>query len=91
LLQWESDFPLERYREMTELADGHAGRLPDACLARIVGPVDTGAAIVEVWLSGDDARRFSEASAALLDEFKMPPPKQVAGFETSIFQTRVAE
>jgi hypothetical protein len=90
LLEWDRDFPLERYREMNQRADGHGEQLPDGCLARIVGPVDSGAAIVEVWLSGDDARRFSEATAHLLDEFKMPPPTRVAAFETSIFQSRGA-
>lgn len=86
LLQWDGDFPLDRYREMNERAEGHAAVLPEGCLARIVGPVDAGAAIVEVWRSGDDARRFSEEHASLLEEFTMPPPTRVAAFETSIFQ-----
>jgi len=88
LLQWDGDFPLERYREMNERAEGHGTALPDGCLARIVGPVDNGAAIVEVWRSGDDARRFSEQSASLLGEFEMPAPTRVAAFETTIFQAR---
>ena len=76
--------------EMNERAEGHTGQVPEGCLARIVGPVDTGAAIVELWRSGDGWRRFSEANAHLLDEFKMPPPTRVTAFETTIFQSRGA-
>ena len=66
---------------------GHTNQLPEGCLARIVGSVDTGAAIVKVWRSGDDARRFSEQNAPLLEDFNMPPPERVAAFETTIFES----
>ena len=76
--------------EMNERAEGHTGQVPEGCLARIVGPVDRRAAIVELWRSGDGARRFSEANAHLLDELKMPPPTRATAFETTLFQSRGA-
>jgi hypothetical protein len=62
--------------------------LPEGCLSRIAGPAGAGAAIIEVWRSAEDARRFSEQNAHLLTEFAMPPPTRTAAFETAIFQSR---
>lgn len=87
LLEWDSAFPFDRYQEMNDRAQGHAA-LPEGCLSRIVGRPDGGAAIIEVWRSADDARRFSESNAHLLAEFAMPSPTRVAAFETAIFQAR---
>ena len=56
LLQWDGDFPLERYREMNERAEGHGTALPDGCLARIVGPVDN--------VSADAGDRWVEVAPA---------------------------
>ena len=85
LLEWDSAFPFSRYQEMNDRTDSHAA-LPEGCLSRIVGRPDGGAAIIEVWRSADDARRFSEQNAHLLAEFGMPSPTRVAAFETTIFQ-----
>ena len=87
LLEWDSAFPFDRYREMNDRAQGHAA-LPEGCLSRVVGRAGTGATIIEVWHSSDDARRFSEQHAHLLAEFAMPSPTRVAAFETTIFQAR---
>jgi hypothetical protein len=87
LLQWDSGFPFDRYEEMNRRAQVHEV-LPEGCLTRIVGGADGAATIIEVWQSGDDARRFSEQHAHLLAEFAMPRPAQVAAFEATIFQTR---
>ena len=88
LLEWESAFPFDRYQQMNDRTDSHAG-LPEGCLSRIVGrPDGGGATIIEVWRSGQDAQRFSEQHAHLLAEFSMPAPTRVAAFETRIFQTR---
>lgn len=86
-LEWDSDFPFDRYEDMTRRAGSHES-LPQGCLARIVGRKDTGAYILEVWKSSDDARRFGEASGPLLKEFRMPMPSRSAAFETVIFETR---
>jgi hypothetical protein len=85
-LEWDSDFPFDRYEEMARR--GSHGSLPDGCLARVVGRKDTGAYILEVWESPDDARRFGEGSASLLKEFRMPMPTRSAAFETVIFEAR---
>jgi hypothetical protein len=87
LLEWDSDFEFERYYQLNERAGTH-DELPDGCLARIVGPVDTGARIIEVWESDEHARRFSEQNTPLIDELNIPPPTGVAAFETTIFKAR---
>jgi hypothetical protein len=86
LLEFDGAFPFDRYQEMNNRAQSHAA-LPEGCLSRIVGHPDGGAAIIEVWRSADDARRFSEQNAHLLAEFGMPSPTRAAAFETTIFQT----
>jgi hypothetical protein len=86
-LEWDKEFPFDRYDAMTIAAGSH-GALPKGCLARILGRVETGARIVEVWESADDARRIGEKSAALLAEFHMPPPTRAAAFELISFQAR---
>ena len=87
MLEFDRAFPFDRYQEMNDRAQGHAA-LPEGCLSRIVGRPDDGAAIIEVWRSADDARRFSEQNANLLAEFGMPSPTRAAAFETTIFQAR---
>jgi hypothetical protein len=86
-LEWESDFPFDRYEEMIRRSGSHDS-LPEGCLARIVGRKDSGAYILEVWESPDDAGRFGESNAPLLKEFRMPMPSRSAAFETVIFKTR---
>lgn len=86
-LEWDREFPFDRYEAMTVASGSHAV-LPEGCLTRIVGRVETGARIFEVWESPDDARRFGEKSAALLSEFLMPPPVRAAAFEVVSYQAR---
>lgn len=86
-LEWDGGFPFDRYKEMTERS-GHA-TLPKGCLARVVGRGKNDAAyVLEVWESPDDARRFGEASAALLQESQMPMPSRSAAYEAVVFQAR---
>lgn len=84
LLEWDGDFDLSRYEAMNQRAGGH-DLLPDGCLSRIVGQVETGARIIEVWESPDDARRFSEEHSHLITEFQLPPPDRAAAFETAVY------
>jgi hypothetical protein len=86
LLEWDADFDMARYDELTQRAGGH-DELPDGCLARIVGSVESGARVIEVWRSEEDARRFSEQNTPLIREVNMPPPTGVATFETTVFMT----
>jgi hypothetical protein len=85
VLIWDRDFPMAKYEEMVRRS-GH-DKLPAGCLSRIVGSPDGGAAVIEVWQSPDDARKFSEENQALLAEFAMPKPDRVSAFETSIYAT----
>jgi len=85
-LEWDHDFPFDRYEAMVRR--GSHDSLPDGCLARVVGRKDSGAYVLEVWESPDDARRFGESSAPLLKEFRMPMPTRSAAFETVIFEAR---
>jgi hypothetical protein len=87
LLEWDAGFDMALIDELNERA-GVQDDLPDGCLARIVGPVSTGARVIEVWESEEDARRFSEKTAPLIGEVNIPPPTGVAAFETSVFNTR---
>ena len=83
LLVWEKDFDFGVYDALNERTG--ATELPDGCLVRIVGAVDTGARVVEVWKSQDHARRFSEATMPAITDLKIPPPDRVEAFETTAF------
>ena len=85
LLEWDSGFDPEAYDELSERA-GMREKLPDGCLARIVGLVQSGARVIEVWESEEDAERFSEQNTPLIRELNIPPPTGVAAFETAVFQ-----
>jgi len=85
LLEWDADFPLDSYYAMVEQTGSH-GRLPDGCLCRIVGPVDSGARVIEVWRSADAAAKFNDEEGHLVGEFELPPPTRVLAFETSTFE-----
>lgn len=87
LLEWDHDLDRARYEAMNERAGGH-DPLPNGCLCRVVGPVETGARILEVWESADHARRFAEANGHLVAEFQLPPPSRTAAFETTVYRAR---
>jgi hypothetical protein len=87
LLEWDADFDFDRYDELNRRAGTH-DELPDGCLARVVGPVESGARIIEVWESNEHARRFSEKHTPLIGELNILPPSGVAAFETTVFMTR---
>ena len=71
-----------------DLADALAGLHdndvpPEGLLVRIVGATDSGTHAIEIWRSGDDARRFAESTAPALAAAALPPPTRVAGFEAA--------
>jgi hypothetical protein len=70
---------------MNEKAGVH-DRLPDGCLTRIVGLVDSGARIIEVWQTSDDAGRFNEKHGHLIAKFNIPSPTRVSAFDATTFQ-----
>jgi hypothetical protein len=87
VLEWDASFPFDRYQKLNTRAGDHDA-LPAGCLARVVGPVEQGALIVEVWQSDEHAKRFSDKNSHLIAELQIPPPSRVAAFEPSIFQAR---
>ncbi len=56
---------------------------PAGSLVRVIGSTKSGTYAIEIWESGEDARRFAEASAPTLATSPLPPPTRVAGFETA--------
>jgi hypothetical protein len=85
IVEWASDFPVDRYNAMMERAGIH-DKLPEGCLSRVVGAVGTGACVIEVWQSSDHARRFGEATAPILAESQLPPSSRVSAFETMVYE-----
>ena len=90
LLEWDRGFDLERYNRLNERAGTHDD-LPEGCVSRIVGLVESGARVIEVWESDQDARRFADENAPLIAEVQMPPPTGVAAFETTVFMSRASK
>jgi hypothetical protein len=84
IVEWDVDFDFAR---LTDSA-GADEELPGGCLSRLVGRLETGACVIEVWQTGEDAKRFSEESAPKVSASEMPPPSRVVGFEAAVFQTR---
>jgi hypothetical protein len=64
---------------------------PAGCLVRIVGSSDKGTYVIELWNSGEDARRFAEQTAAAIAPSSLPPPTRVDGFEASVALIRTEE
>jgi hypothetical protein len=78
--EWDENLDRERFESLTRGSDDSA---PDGRLARITGIDDTGARVVEVWQSGDDARAFAEQTVAVTGQ--MPAPARVVGFEVTSY------
>ena len=88
--EFDEAFGREQFASMIERA-GPVDELPAGCVSRIVGVDDTGARVIEVWGSGDDARAFAELSAPDLATIEMPPPARVTGFETTAYVVTPAD
>jgi hypothetical protein len=87
LLEWDSGFDQALYDHLNERA-GTSDELPEGCLARIVGRVESGARVIEVWESDTHAQRFAEQTMPLIQELNIPSPTGVAAFETSVFMAK---
>ena len=82
--EWDEAFGREQFADMIART-GPVDDKPAGCVSRIVGVDDTGARVIEVWNSGDDARAFAEQSAPALASVHMPQPARVTGFETTAY------
>jgi hypothetical protein len=56
---------------------------PEGRLSRIAGIDGTGARMIEVWRSSQDARAFAEQSAPALADAQLPAPSRVVGFDVT--------
>lgn len=79
--EWDESFGREQFTAAAGNADPGQD-LPTGCLGRITSIDDSGARVIEVWRSGDDARVFAEESRPALAAPRMPAPARVAGLET---------
>jgi hypothetical protein len=79
---WDESFDYEAFAR-TIGAGGDV--LPTGCLSRISSIDATGARMIEVWESGQDARAFAERSAPDIDLAQLPAPTRVSGFEVSSY------
>ena len=82
--EWDEAFGREQFTDMIGRA-GPVDHRPAGCVSRIVGVDDTGARVIEIWDSSDDARAFAEQSAPALASVHMPQPARVTGFETTAY------
>jgi hypothetical protein len=83
--EWDESFGREQFMAAIGQA-GPADELPDGCLSRLTSIDDTGARVIEVWRSGDDARAFAQQSRPALAAAQMPVPARVAGFEATSYR-----
>ncbi len=85
IVEWDSDVDFSRFAELNE--SSAPDQLPAGCISRIIGRVSTGACVIEVWQSGEDARRFSEESAS---DWRVgnPAAHSRRGFEAAVDRTR---
>lgn len=85
IVEWETGVDFGGLGEPGK-SSGIEDALPEGCLSRIVGQLNPGACVIEVWESGADAKRFSERTAPKLSGSAIPPPTRVVGFETQVYR-----
>ena len=83
--EWDGDFDHEGFRRMLG-GLSEKSPSPEGLLSRITGIDASGARVIEVWRSGDDAQAFAKQSAPLLATVPMPPPSRVTGFEVTSYE-----
>jgi hypothetical protein len=87
IVEWESEIDPAALAALQESA-GAQSELPAGCLSRLVGKAGPGPCVIEIWQSGEDAKRFSEESAPKVTASKIPPPARVVGFEADVYLSR---
>jgi hypothetical protein len=87
IVEWDGDLDPRHFKALAESA-GVQDELPAGCVSRVFGHVGTGACVIGVWQTGDDAKRFSEQSKPKIGVSELPPPTRVVGFETEVFLAR---
>jgi hypothetical protein len=80
--EWDDSFDHEAFARNVGAG---AEQMPAGCLSRISSIDASGARMIEVWRSGEDARAFAEQSAPHLASMPMPAPSRVSGFEVTSY------
>jgi hypothetical protein len=78
--EWDETFDYRSFAEMAE-----PGEVPEGRLSRISSIDASGARMIEVWRSPDDARAFAEKSAPTLGAADLPMPSRVQGFDVTSY------
>ena len=79
--EWDDTFDRDAFARTA----GGGGVLPAGCLSKISSIDATGARVIEVWRSGQDARAFAEQSKPFLAGVQLPAPSRVGGFEVTSY------
>lgn len=87
IVEWDSEIDPGAFAALLQSA-GTQAELPAGCLSRLVGNAGAGPCVIEVWQSGDDAKRYGEESAPKVGASEIPPPTRVVGFEADVYQSR---
>jgi len=85
IVEFEWDESPDREAFAITLGELDKAPTPPGRLSRIAGIDEKGARVIEVWRSGDDARRFAEQSAPSLLQASIPSPSRVVGFEVTTY------
>jgi hypothetical protein len=82
--EWDETFDRERFTRIVTGAGAETAP-PDGRLSQIAGIDETGARVIEVWRSADDARAFAEKSRPFLEAAQLPAPSRVVGFDITSY------
>ena len=82
--EWDETFDHESFANVVAKAT-EAAPPPEGRMSHITGIDATGARMIEVWRSGDDARAHAEQSAPFLAGAQLPAPSRVFGFEVTSY------
>jgi hypothetical protein len=82
--EWDETFDHERFANVVAKAS-EAAPPPRGRMSHITGIDATGARMIEVWGSGDDARAHAEQSSPFLAGAELPAPSRVFGFEVTSY------
>ena len=87
IVEWDSEIDPGAFAALLQSA-GTQAEWPAGCISRLVGNAGAGQCVIEVWQSGDDAKRYGEESAPKVGASEIPPPTRVVGFEADVYQSR---
>ncbi len=78
--EWDDTFDYDGFAKVTE-----SDEIPEGRLSKLASIDATGARMIEVWRSGEDAMAFAKKSAPNLAAAQLPAPSRVSGFELTSY------